>query len=118
MKLSFRAKPGAVVNWPGLKSTGTVNQYVGRKFEPETRVNRAVKDAVVVDRDTREGQRLATICRRDYDLWPADRSTAEFCGRPFVELTQGDDGEWRPRQGDAPVQPVPAARKPTSKGSD
>ena len=113
MQLKFYAKcgeknhPPPVVHWPGLKKSGQMYQYVGRKFDTTTRIHRALPDPVAVDSASVDGRRLAEICRRDYDLWPADKATAEFCGRPFVELSRGDDGEWRPK----PAAPVKAPGK-------
>lgn len=103
MKLRFRAKcgenghPPPVVNWPGAKNVGQLYQYVGRRFDLESRVHRAVADPVEVDSETRNGKRLAKLCRRDGSLWPADAETAKFCGVPFVELSQDSNGEWVPK---------------------
>ncbi len=101
MKLSFFAKPGHCVHWPGLKMTGQPCSYVGRNMvagSAESGVaasHPASEEPAVVDSDSDVGRRLAKVCRRDDALIPADEATAKFCGKEFcaVELV---DGEYRP----------------------
>ncbi len=112
-KCGEKGHPPPVVQWPGMKATGQLYQYVGRKYDPESRVHRAESSPVVVDTEDanperrKNAQRIAKICARDYSLWPADAVTAAYCGKPFVELEQGEDGEWRQKAKAAPVKSQP-----------
>ena len=98
MLLKFYAKPGHVVQWPGLKMTGQAYSYVGRKMvagDPAKGVaasHPADEEPAVVDSDSDVGRRLAKVCRRDDALIPADEATAKFCGKGFmaVELKDGE----------------------------
>lgn len=102
MKLSFYAKPGHVVHWPGMKTTGQVYAYVGRDFVPGDKdkgtaaQHPASKDPVCVESESFEGQRFAKLCRRDDAMWPADKETATHCNRDLVPV-ELVDGEWIPK---------------------
>lgn len=100
MKLSFYPKRGTSPQWPG-KGTGDISH-----------AGRVIVDGVAVAHDqpvtceshdgrgqmTREAHVFAfELCKRDGDLHPADKATADFCGVPFVEMEKGDDGEWAPK---------------------
>ena len=101
--LLFHPKRGSLPKWPN-KGQGSY-PYVGREFDAATRQNRATKEPASVlaidartGKPTDEAKRLGNdLCRRDGDLLPADKATAEFVGVPFVELEQDSDGEWGPR---------------------
>lgn len=116
MQLRFVPAPGKgenpppLVAWPGLKKTGQLYQYVGRKFDPKTRVHRSTGEPVVVDSEKVEYaviQRMRKACRQG-DLLAFDRDTAAFCSAKFVEVEKGSDNEWRPKGVDA-VAPPPSA---------
>lgn len=104
MQLSFYAKPGHCVHWPGLKATGQAVDYVGRdlvrgdKDKGFAAAHPASKEPVKVDAASDEARRFIKVCRRDAALWPADKATAEACGVAFVEVAlSADDGEWHPK---------------------
>lgn len=116
MQLSFRAKPGNVCHWPGLKANGQLCRYVGRDFvagdadKGVAAAHPAAADPIVVDSESEDGRRLAKLCRRDDALWPADAATAAFCGKKFVNLIRDDAGEWVPGASAAAVaKPVSSA---------
>ena len=50
----------------------------------------AVKEPTVCEHDSRIGKRLIKQCRKEYALWPADKETAQMCGRPFVKTVFKD----------------------------
>jgi hypothetical protein len=87
---------------------------VGRKLNAKTRVFEALKEPVEVDSATHAGTVLMKVCRFHYDLWPADADTARLCGRPFVELVQGPDNEWLPK--DRTIDPVTGHPKKNRQG--
>lgn len=116
MKLSFYAKPGHCVHWPDrMRVSGRLYQYVGRRFNAETRVHEAIAEPVVVDTEhpdaehRRVADRLRRVCARDGALWPADETTAAACGVAFVPVER-HEGEWQP------AEVKPAKRKDKTDG--
>lgn len=102
MKLSFYPKSGTSPQWPG-KGQGDY-AHAGRTFDAETRANVPHAEPFTVESHdargnmTREAHVFAVeLCKRDGDVHPADKATADFCGVPFVEMAQDEDGEWIPR---------------------
>ena len=103
MKVRFKAKGDLLVRYPlgraAVHRKGALCRYVGRTLklsEDKTQMSFPAADAVVeAEHDSVLGKRLIKQCRKEYALWPADKDTAQICGRPFVETTF-KDGEHVP----------------------
>jgi len=97
MILKFFAVEDLLVDVPGGHVVGQLPRYVGREFAPPTPGNLgsfpATKEPYECDSDSAEGRRLAHICKRDEDLFPADDETAAFCGVKRVPI-EFKDGQW------------------------
>ena len=116
--LKFLAKPGHVVHRPGLKVTGQVAQYVGRRFirlddeegkkTGKAGTHAALKEPAVFADESPEAADLIRYAQKG-GLWPADEATAAAIGVPFTKL-QFDEAqaEWVPA-------PAIEAPKPKSK---
>lgn len=99
MQLSFYARAGHVVQWPGVKRAGSLPDYVGRtnvEIKGSGWAHPATDEAVKVDSESQAGRRFAKLVRRDESLWPADKATADACQVPFVEL-ELVGGEFAPK---------------------
>lgn len=101
MKLRFVPKPGAMPRFP--KRGAGDYPYVGRRYNADKRDHETTGGPAVVVAGDEDGKRLVELCKRDGDLLPFDKETADYCGVPFVELTCESDG-W-----------IPAKPKPTRK---
>ena len=61
------------------------------EFDSESDAGRAVLKLITRRRDAQERAQNAPLI-------PADAATAAACGLPFVDVEQGPDGEWTPKQ--------------------
>lgn len=95
MQLKFYAREDQLVRVPGVGrgAQGSPASYVGRTFDQKTRGYPAIEDGAAIDSDSKEGKRLAELCKRDGCLWPANKETADFCGVEFV-VVEFKDGVW------------------------
>lgn len=98
MILRFHARADLLVNDPARAMADKQPIHrVGRKFiaakEGQLASYPALEAPHEVDSESRAGQRLVKLCRRDASLWPADEATAAFCDVPFVPV-ELRDGEW------------------------
>lgn len=94
MILKFCAKGDLLVTVPGTTTfAGQVARYVNRRWDEAKGGFPAQTEPFAVDSDSKDGRRLAKICRRDGDLLPYDKETADFLGLKFAPLKL-TDGVW------------------------
>lgn len=113
--LKFYARDPHVVHHPGLKATGQLAQYIGRRFNFETRQHEAVPEGECLAEGTPDALRACKAVLRDGALWPADEATAAACGVPFVRV-ELVDGSFRPVTEGARASALPSASESKAKG--
>jgi len=96
MRLKFVPAAGLCVPYPG-RGPGD-NHFAGRALKVEGGVisHPTTEEPIDVESGTPEAERFIQFVRRDGDVHPFDEATAKACGVPFVPVSRGDDGEWRP----------------------
>lgn len=103
MRLRFYARAGFSESDPRFPSEhGQPWRRIGRELDGRASALPAEFDAnsdagrLVLKSITR--QRDAAMRALNAPLIPADAATAAACGLPFVDVEQGPDGEWTPKQ--------------------
>ncbi len=85
--IKFYAKENQMVKIPGAQARpGQPDMYVGRDFDAANRGYKINDTGYTVDENSDAGQRLIRLTRIDDCLIPADKYTADLCGKEYVPV--------------------------------